>query len=121
MTSPNIANTKTIIGKTDVLNLTTVDQTITTNAISSNQIYKLNSLIISNVDGVNDADVNVHILRNSVQYFLAKTITVPADATLIVISKDMGIYIEEGDSIVCSASANNDLQAFCSYEVFMDV
>jgi hypothetical protein len=32
----------------------------------------------------------------------------------------MGIYLEEGDAIRCTASAAGDLQALCSYEIIDD-
>ena len=41
-------------------------------------------------------------------------ITVPADATLDIISKP--IYLEEGDALQLLASAASDLEAVCSYE-----
>lgn len=120
MAAPNVVNVSSILGKTDVMNVTTTETAITTNSTSSNKLYKINSLIVSNVDGTNDADVSVDLFRSSTAYYLARTITVPADATLVVISKDMGIYLEEGDAIRCLASATGDLQALCSYEIIDD-
>ena len=38
-------------------------------------------------------------------YHLAKTVSVPADSTLIVLGKDAPIYLEEGDKIQALASA----------------
>lgn len=120
MVAPNVINVTSILGKTDVLNVTTTTTVITTNAVASDKLFKINSLIVSNIDGVNNADISVDIFRSSVAYFITRTITVPADATLVVISKDMGIYLEEGDAIRCLASANADLQAICSYEIIDD-
>lgn len=48
------------------------------------------------------------------QFHVAKTIVVPADATLDVISKP--IYLEEGFSLRLKANAASDLEAVCSYE-----
>ena len=72
---------------------------------------------MSNIDGTNDADVTVDLFRSSTSYKLASTITIPADATLVVLSKETAIYLEEGDSLRVQASADSDLQAVCSYEV----
>ena len=116
MAAPNILNTNTIIGKTAVQTVSTLATAIVTNSTGSNKVFKVNSLIVSNVDGTNASDVTVDVFRGGVSYKLASTITVPADATLVVISKETGIYLEEGDSIRLFASANNDLQAVCSYE-----
>ncbi|MDB4342565.1 hypothetical protein OAA20_00620 [bacterium] len=48
------------------------------------------------------------------QFHIAKTIAVPANATLDVISKP--IYLEEGASLRLKANAASDLEAVCSYE-----
>lgn len=118
MATPNIYNTSSIIGKTDVLSVPITATAITTCA--ADKIYKINSVVVANIDGVNPADITVDLFRSSVAYRIASTITVPADSTLVVISKDMGFYLEEGDSIRCTASAADDLQAFCSYEIIDD-
>lgn len=116
MAAPNIVNVATITGKTAVANVSTTAADIVTNSAASNKVFKINSLVISNIDGTNAADITASVLRSSVEYKLAHTIAVPADATLVVISKDTQIYLEEGDSIRLTASANSDLQAVCSYE-----
>lgn len=120
MAAPNIVNVTSIFGKTDVQAVGTSAAAITTNSSASNKLYKINSLIISNVDGVNPADITVDIYRSATAYHLAKTILVPADSTLQVITKDMGIYLEEGDSLRCTSSAVGDLEALCSYEIIDD-
>jgi hypothetical protein len=116
MAAPNIVNVTTIIGKTAVQAVTTSATAIVSNSAASGKVFKINSLIVSNVDGTNAADITVDVFRSSTAYELASTITVPADATLIVISKETAIYLEEGDSLRCTASANSDLEAVCSYE-----
>ena len=117
MANPNIVNVTDIRGKTVGLAVTTSASTLVTNAAASNKIFKINSLIISNIDATNAADITVQVLKNGATTFrLASTITVPADATLVVISKDISIYLEENDTIQCIASANTRLEAVCSYE-----
>lgn len=117
MAAPNIVNVTTIYGKTAGLAVTTSATAVVTNSASSGKVLKINSLIISNVDGTNAADVTVDVYKNqTTAYELASTITVPADATLVVVSKDTAIYLEENDSLRVTASANNDLEAVCSYE-----
>ena len=88
--------------------------TVTGTANNSGKVLKVNALYVSNVDGTNNADLNVDIYRSSTAYHIAKTVNVPADATLDVISKS--IYLEEGDSLRLTANANSDLEAVCSYE-----
>lgn len=114
MAAPNIINVSLITGKTAVANVTTTAAAIVNNAAASNKVFKINSLYISNVDGTASADINVEIQRSSVSYHIAKTIVVPADATLDVVNKPL--YLEEGDSLRLVASSNSYLQAVCSYE-----
>ena len=116
MAAPNIVNVTTIIGKTAVQDVTTSASAIVSNGAGSNTVLKINSLTVANVDGVNTADITVDFFRSSTSYPIASTISVPADSTLVVISKDNPIYLEEGDSLRCLASANGDLEAVCSYE-----
>ena len=114
MTAPNIVGVTTITGKTAVLVVTTSATAIVENTASSGKVLKVNALYVSNVDGASAADVNVDLYRSSTAYHIAKTVSVPADATLDVISKS--IYLEEGDSLRLTASADLDLEAVCSYE-----
>jgi len=123
MAAPNIVNVSSIYGKTVYdTDIAASLAAIVTNAASSNKVLKVNSLIISNIDGTNAADITV-TLRNaagSLLATLAHTISVPADSTLVVISKDTSIYLEEDRSIGLLASAAGDLSAVCSYEELDD-
>lgn len=114
MAAPNIVNVTSIRGRSAVQNVTTVATAIVTNSAASGNVYKLNSLLISNVDGTNTANVSVDLFRSSQSYFIAHTIAVPADSTLDLLNKT--IYLEEGDSLRIMASANSDIHAVCSYE-----
>ena len=114
MAAPNIVNVTTITGKTAVMAVTTTATAIVTNSAQSNKVFKVNALYVSNVDGASAADIDVELRRNSTSYRIARTVSVPADATLDVLSKS--IYLEEGDELRLAASANSDLEAVCSYE-----
>jgi hypothetical protein len=117
MVAPNIVDVTTITGKSDGLAVTTSPTAITT--CSTSTVFKINSVIVSNIDGINNADVTVTLYKAGIttSFTLAKTIVVPADAVLIAVSKEMGIYLEEGDEIRIAASADGDLEAICSYEI----
>ena len=114
MAAPNIVNVSTITGKTAVQAVGTSATAIVTNGSSSGKVFKVNALYVSNVDGTDNAEVNIDIFRSSVAYHIVKTLVVPADATVDVISK--AIYLEEGDALRITASAASDLEAVCSYE-----
>ena len=114
MAAPNIVDVTTITGKTAVQAVGTSATAIVTNSAASGKVFKVNALYVSNVDGTNNAEINVDIFRSSTAYHIGKTIVVPADATLDVISK--AIYLEEGDALRLTANAASDLEAVCSYE-----
>ena len=115
MTAPNIVSVTNITGKTDVQAVTTNVTAITTCPL--NKLYKVNSVIVANISTTTAYDITVDFYRSSQAFNIASTITIPAKATLVVVSKDMGIYLEETDAIRLTASANSVLQAICSYEI----
>ena len=118
MAAPNIVNVTTITGKTAVLAVTTSNSnSIVTNASGSNSVVKINSLILSNINGSSATDSNVAISRSGTLYYIAYTVSVPADASLVAISKDANIYLEEGDELRIWAASNSYLHAVCSYEI----
>lgn len=117
MANPNIVNVTSILGKTAVANVSTVSSNIVTNSAGSNTVVKINTLLVSNINATATMDFSASINRSSVDYQLASTIAIPSDASLVVLSKDTAIYLEEGDSIRCLGSANDALVAICSYEI----
>lgn len=116
MAAPNIVGVTTITGKTAAAAVTTSSSNIVSNASSSGQVFKINTLVISNVSA-SAADITVEFKKPSTTYKLASAITIPTKSTLVVISKDISVYLEEGDSIGVLASANSALEAVCAYEV----
>jgi len=78
-------------------------------------------IIVANIDGTNAADCSVFITKSGGSPIaIASTINVPADATLVVVDKNNGFYLEEGDNIEGGASANGDLTITISYEELDD-
>ena len=114
MAAPNIVNVATITGKTAVQAVGTSATAIVTNSSGSGKVFKVNALYVSNIDGSAAADITVDLFRSSTAYPIASTISIPADASLDIISK--ALYLEEGDVLRCTASAAGDLVAVCSYE-----
>jgi hypothetical protein len=115
MAAPNIVNVTSITGKTDVVNPTTGGNSIVSNSAASNKVYKINYITVANVDGGSSADITINFNRSSTDYPILYTVTVDNDATLDVLNKP--IYLEEGDSLNATASADGDLTIVCSYEI----
>ena len=130
MANPNIVNVTSIYGGNASWNLSaTVTSTLLT--ISADVLVKVNSIICANVDGTNDATLNLWIdglttsgitgvtgTSMATAAYLAKTVNVPADDILVVIDKP--IYLMENDILKGGASAASDLDLFMSYEVIND-
>jgi hypothetical protein len=119
--NPNIINATAIYGKSAVVNLTTTNATLVVeNPVSSNKVFKINSLVVSNVDGTNAADITIsyysedNIGGTATQ--IVSTVSVPADSSLVVIDKNTSFYLEEDKSIGATAGSANDLKVIISYE-----
>jgi hypothetical protein len=121
MAAPNIVNVATITGKTNVVDLTSTSATsVVSNASSSGKVFKINSLIVANVDGTANADITINLYSaaalGGTATQICSTVAVPADSSLVVIDKTSGIYLEEDKSIGATAGSANDLKVICSYE-----
>ena len=129
MANPNIVNVTSIYGGNASWNLSnTLTSTLLT--VSADVIVKVNTILCANVDGTNDATLNLYIdgvgttvtgvtgTSLATAIYLAKTVNVPADDILVVIDKP--IYLMEGDILKGGASAASDLDLFVSYEVIND-
>ena len=121
MANPNIINATSILGKSAVVDLTTTNATLVVeNAAASNKVLKINSLVVSNVDGTNAADITISLYSEDniggTATQIVSTVSVPADASLVVIDKGTSIYLEEDKSIGATAGSASDLKVVCSYE-----
>ena len=121
MAAPNIVNVTTITGKSNVVSLTTTSATaVVSNAAASGKVFKINSLVVSNVDGTNAADITISYYSEDdiggTATEIVSTVSVPADASLVVIDKNTSIYLEEDRSIGATAGSANDLKVVVSYE-----
>lgn len=117
MTAPNIVNVVTITGNTDVLIATTSPTNITSNSTGSGQVYKINSIILSNTSISTTAYITVALYRNSTAYYIAYNLPVVGSSSLVLVSKSDSIYLTEGDSIQVTANTGGVVHALCSYEV----
>ena len=129
MAAPNIASLTTITGKTTYLTPGgTTALVLLPNAASSNNVLKINQIVVANVDGTNAVDATVSIYTNGAvaqgsapsggtAYPIASTVSVPADASLIVVDKTTGLYLEEGASISVTSGTASKLTFSVSYEI----
>lgn len=116
MTAPNIGGFTLMTGNTAVQLVGLTANAIVTNSSSSNQLYKVYSLTLCNVSASN-VTATVDLYRSSVAYRLVANIIVPSTSSLSVISKDSGVYLNEGDTLRLTAGSASSIEAICSYEV----
>lgn len=116
MANPNLTSATAIYGKTVGAVLTTSSADILTNSAASGKVYKVNAIYAANIDGTDNVSVTIGVYDASATatYYLAYTMTLPADTTLDILSKS--IYLEEGDKITGLASAASDANLVISYE-----
>jgi len=115
-----------IVNVTSILPFT-INGAVTTSGVNiidvpADKLYKVNAIIIANVDGTNSATVNIAVSTDngSSIYHLAKTVAVPADSTLVITDKNSSFYLDETDLLQVQASANSDLEYTVSGEILDD-
>jgi hypothetical protein len=128
MAAPNILALNTATGKTTYLTPSgTTALVLLQNAASSNKVLKINQIVAANVNGTNAVDCTVSIYTNGgvaqgsapsggTAFPIASTISVPADASLIVVDKTTAIYLEENASITVTSGTANGITYSISYE-----
>lgn len=120
MANPNILNVTSIYGNTTYLTPSNTSATVWTALTpSANTVNKINNIVAANVTG---SAVAVTVSINSATggggtaYDIAYQISVPANASLIIIDKSTSIYVGENQSIVVTVGTGNAIELTSSYE-----
>lgn len=124
MANPNIVNVAAIYGNTSTTLISSTADPFATalvdNPASSGKVFKINSIVAANVDGSSACDITIKIFSQDALggtgTAIASTISVPADATLIITDKTTSFYLLEDKSIGATASAANDIVVTISWE-----
>lgn len=121
MANPNIVNVTTILGNSSFTSLSTTSATsIVSNAASSNNVYKINTIMVANTEGTNNYSVTVNVYSQAAlggtAFPIASTLSVPADSTVIVLDKASSIYLKENQSIGATAGTANTIVVTASWE-----
>ena len=120
MANPNIVNVTSIFGSTTYLTPSNTSPTVWTALTPAvNTVNKVNNIVASNVTG---APVAVTVSINSATggggtaFDIAFQISVPANASLIIIDKTTAIYVGETQSIVVTVGVGNAIELTSSFE-----
>jgi len=129
MANPNLLAATTASGKTDYLTPGgTSALVLLPNAASSGQVFKINQIVAANVSGSAAVNATVSVYTNGAVakgsapsggtgYPVASTISVPANASLIVVDKSTAIYLMEDQSITVTSGTGSGITYTVSYEV----
>jgi hypothetical protein len=129
MANPNLLAASSALGTTTYLTPSgTSAVVLLPNAAASGQVFKINQIVAANVNGTSAVDTTVSIYTNGAvaqgsapsggtAYPIASTISVPADASLIVVDKTTQIYLQEGTSITVTSGTASGITYSISYEV----
>jgi len=129
MANPNIVNVTSILGTTTYYTPTgTAAVVLLPNTAASGTVFKINQIVAANVNGTSAVDTTVSIYSNGavaqgsapsggVAYPIVSTVSVPADASLIVTDKTTAIYLMEGNSITITSGTASGITYSISYEV----
>ena len=129
MANPNIVNVTSILGETTFLTPSaTTSVVLLPNAASSGKVYKINQIVAANVDGSSAVNTSVDIYTNGAvaqgsapsggtAYPIVSTVSVPADASLIVTDKTTAIYLMEAQSIAVTSGTASKITYTISYEI----
>ena len=120
MANPNIVNVTSIYGNTSYL-IPSTNSATTWTALTpaSGTVNKIDNIVASNVTG---SAVAVTVSINSATggggtaYRIAYQISVPANASLIIVDKTTALYVGEGQSIVATVGTSNAIELTASYE-----
>lgn len=117
MANPNIVNVTSILGKIATQEVAPTLTPIVTAASST--IVKINTLIAANRDSADNAgSISAYINKGTgTDVYIAQDVVVPDAASLVLISKDNSIYLEENDALELSANDSGYIHAICSYEI----
>ena len=121
MSSPNIVNVTAIYGNSASVSLSTTSATsLASNAASSGKAYKVNSIVVANTNGTSAANITINVYSaaalGGTAFPIASTISVPANASLIITDKTTSFYLLENQSIGATAGTANYLTVTASWE-----
>jgi hypothetical protein len=120
MANPNIISASTIYGKWAGLNVATTSATVLlTNTVNSGVLLKLVSVTAANKTMTNATitlAVETPAASPTTIYAVQSNVGLPARATLVLVSKDVPIYLTENSRITVTVNIANAVDIVCSYE-----
>ena len=129
MSNPNISTLTGLYGNTTYYTPSgTSAVVLLANASGSNTVYRIDQIVAANVNGSTAVNATVSIYTNGAvaqgsapsggtAYPVVSTVSVPANASLIVTDKSTAIYLTEGTSITVTSGTASGITYSVSYEL----
>jgi len=117
MAAPNLITVSSVYGYNTATTIGTAITVLVSNPSTSNSSYKITTLYVANVDNSQTAHVSVDFYRNSISIRLIDRMEVAPGNSLIVMTRDSAIYLQEGDSIRAYSDQNNLIHLNLGFEV----
>lgn len=121
MAAPNLTNASAVYLKSATVDLTTTSETaVLSNAATSGNLLKVDSVIVANIDGTTAYPItltyhNAAALAGT-STIIASTVSVPANSSLVIIDRTTAVYLEENTSLGATAGTGSKLKVYCAYE-----
>jgi hypothetical protein len=119
MANPNIVDVTLIRGQKSLKkSVTNTPTRLLVNDTNSNQILKVNSIIVSNHSNTVTQRLTVDILRSSIPYRIVSNVEIPPLSSFNSLTKNLSLYLEEGDTLraFTDVPVIATLDVSCSYE-----
>ena len=128
MSNPNISTLTGLYGNTTYYTPSgTSAVVLLANASGSNTVYRIDQIVAANVNCSTAVNATVSIYTNGAvaqgsapsggtAYPVVSTVSVPANASLIVTDKSTAIYLTEGTSITVTSGTASGITYSISYE-----
>jgi hypothetical protein len=116
MAAPNLATPSSITGKVAVYSCTSTLAAALSNAAASGKVFKVNTIRATNIDASTAFSVDVTVFRSSSHTYLANSISIPVNSTLLLSTREEYIYLEEGDAIYAKGNIAGKIDLIISYE-----
>ena len=124
MAAPNIVNVTSIVPHTVYVTPSNTSRTALVTAPATGAAHKINQILVSNIDGTNavNATVELRLADGTTYVAIGSTISVPANATLVMLDKTTMLYLldtsvtGEASTIYVTSGTASKLTFTCSYE-----
>ena len=124
MAAPNLFSATTATPHTVSITPSDTSRNALVTAPSTGVAYKINQIVVSNIDGTSavDATVELRLADGTTYRAIGSTISVPADASLIMSDKTTMFYLldtsvtGEASTLWATSGTASKLTFTCSYE-----